>query len=304
MIDVITLFTAELKQVRLASAHTISNYQRDLTCFHTFALAWNRQTQNNLMITHVHREMIQDWLVDGHSQGLAPATLARRLSALKSLFTFALRQKLCTENPVAGIRAPKLGKRLPKTLPQHQTQTLLKSTNRKFDARELALLALLYGCGLRVSEVVGVNLHDLSINFRNQVGEVRVLGKGNKERIVPLPEVAVALIENWLQERSNLLPKEDALFINRFGKRLSVRSVQRMLKSRALETGTNANITPHQLRHSFATDMLSGGANLRTIQQLLGHASLATTEHYTHVSLTQLQHTYTQTHPRAKVKHD
>lgn len=246
--------------------------------------------------------MVQDWLVDGHSQGLAPATLARRLSSLKSLFAFSLRQKLCSDNPASGIRAPKLGKRLPKILPQHQTQALLATTNRTFDERELALLALLYGCGLRVSEAVGVNTYDLSLNFRSKVGEVRVLGKGNKERLIPLPEVAVELVEGWLQVRGNLLPKDDALFLNRFGQRLSVRSVQRMLKSRAMETGADMSITPHKLRHSFATDMLSGGANLRTIQQFLGHASLASTEHYTHVTLPQLQQSYNHAHPRAKAK--
>ncbi|MCF6208130.1 MAG: tyrosine-type recombinase/integrase, partial [Ghiorsea sp.] len=242
----------------------MSNYKRDLRCFVDFYM---QQTQDHMYIHQVSREHIQDWLVLGHSHGLAPATLARRLSAVKSIFVFALRHKHCPENPAAGIRAPKLGKRLPKTIPQHQTQALLETTNRKFDSRELALLALLYGCGLRVSEVVGVNMNHLSLNFRQGIGEVRVLGKGNKERIVPLPEVAVALIEHWLQQRGNLLPKEDAVFLNKFGKRLSVRSVQRMLKSRALETGADMSITPHKLRHSFATDMLSGGANLRTIQQ-------------------------------------
>lgn len=289
-------------QVRLASEHTVNNYQRDLRQFLTFSSSLVALPEKQLLITHINREMVQDWLVSGHSQGLAPATLARRLSSLKSLFAFALRQKLCNDNPAAGIRAPKLGKRLPKTLPQHQTQALLETTNRKFDDRELALLALLYGCGLRVSEVVGVNTHDLSMNFRSKVGEVRVIGKGNKERIVPLPEVAVELIESWLQKRENLLPKEDALFLNKFGTRLSVRSVQRMLKSRALETGADMSITPHKLRHSFATDMLTGGANLRTIQQFLGHASLATTEHYTHVTLPQLQQSYEKAHPRAKAK--
>jgi len=283
----------------LASTHTVSNYKRDLQQFVDF---YQQHVQQDMHIQHISREHIQDWLVLGHSQGLAPATLARRLSAIKSIFVFALRHKHCPDNPAAGIRAPKLGKRLPKTLPQHQTQALLETTNRKFDSRELALLALLYGCGLRVSEVVGVNMNHLSLNFRQGIGEVRVLGKGNKERIVPLPEVAVELIESWLKERSNLLPKEDALFLNKFGKRLSVRSVQRMLKSRALETGADLSITPHKLRHSFATDMLTGGANLRTIQQFLGHASLATTEHYTHVTLPQLQQTYDKAHPRAKAK--
>jgi len=277
----------------------VSNYKRDLQQFIDF---YQQHVQQDMYIQQISREHIQDWLVSGHSQGLAPATLARRLSAVKSIFVFALRHKHCPDNPAAGIRAPKLGKRLPKTLPQHQTQALLETTNRKFDSRELALLALLYGCGLRVSEVVGVNMNHLSLNFRQGIGEVRVLGKGNKERIVPLPEVAVALIEQWLQERGNLLPKEDAVFLNKFGKRLSVRSVQRMLKDRAMETGADLSITPHKLRHSYATDMLTGGANLRTIQQFLGHASLATTEHYTHVTLPQLQKTYTDAHPRAKMK--
>lgn len=301
-IHVSRAFANELQQVRLASEHTINNYQRDLRQFLSFAMKLQQTQKQTFEITQINREMVQDWLVLGHSQGLAPATLARRLSSLKSLFAFALRQKLCPENPAAGIRAPKLGKRLPKTLPQHQTQALLETTNRKFDSRELALLALLYGCGLRVSEVVGVNIHDLSLNFKQSVGEVRVIGKGNKERIVPLPEVAVTLIADWLKKRSDLLPKEDAVFLNKFGTRLSVRSVQRMLKDRAMETGADMSITPHKLRHSFATDMLTGGANLRTIQQFLGHASLATTEHYTHITLPQLQKTYTNTHPRAKAK--
>ncbi len=252
------------------------------------------------MLSHISREQIQDWLVSGHAQGLAAATLARRLSSVKSLFAFALRQKLHPENPALGIRAPKLGRRLPKTLAPQQTEQLLGSTRRQFDSRELALLAFLYGCGLRVSEVVGLNLSDLSLNIRSREGEVRVLGKGNKERIVPLPELAVTLTQTWLEERNSLLPKEQALFLNRFGKRLSVRSVQRMLKDRALETGADSSVTPHRLRHSFATDMLAGGANLRTIQQFLGHASLATTEHYTHVTLPQLQQTYSDAHPRSR----
>ncbi len=298
-------FIEELQHVRLASQHTISNYQRDVQHFLTFATSLSNTKEELFLLSTVNREMVQDWLVMGHSQRLTPATLARRLSALKSLFSFALRQKYCTDNPASGIRSPKLGKRLPKTLPQHQTQALLETTQRKFDARELALLALLYGCGLRVSEVVGVNLKDLSLNFSSKIGEVRVLGKGNKERIVPLPELAVELIEQWLTQRGNLLSTNDALFLNRFGQRLSVRSVQRTLKDRALATGADASITPHKLRHSFATDMLSGGANLRTIQQFLGHASLATTEHYTHVTLPQLQQSYSKAHPRAKLnKHE
>ncbi len=293
--------------MRLASEHTVSNYQRDLQRFLEFCSTLLKQDADKVSLTDVSRVVIQDWLVAGHSQGLAASTLARRLSSVKSLFAFGMRQKMCTENPALGIRAPKLGKRLPKTIPQQQTAQLLSQTQRNADARELALLALLYGCGLRVSEVVGVNLSDLSLNLNRQAGEVRVIGKGNKERIVPLPDLAVTLVYAWIQDRDRLLPQENALFLNKFGKRLSIRSVQRMLKDRALETGADSSISPHKLRHSFATDMLSGGANLRTIQQFLGHASLATTEHYTHVTLPQLQQTYTDAHPRSKqskVKHN
>lgn len=295
---------AELTQVRLASSHTTSNYQRDLQRFSEFLSSKFQKDESTLLLADVERHTIQDWLVAGHSQGLAPATLARRLSAIKGLCAFALRQKLIIDNPAAGIRAPKLGKRLPKTLPPHQTQQLLEATNRTFDARELALMALLYGCGLRVSEVVGVNLTDLTLNRRSKQGEVKVLGKGNKERILPLPTLAVELILQWLQVRLGLKPSNQALFLNRFGKRLSVRSVQRMLKDRALETGADSSVTPHRLRHSFATDMLAGGANLRSIQTLLGHASLATTEHYTHITLPQLQQTYNNAHPRSQRKED
>ena len=301
----IQAYVEELQQVRLASEHTVNNYQRDLQRFVEFSAQANACNVNSLPISLVTRESIQDWLVSMHTQGLAPATLARRLSSVKSLFAFGLRHKHCNENPASGIRAPKLGKRLPKTIPQNQTAQLLENTNRQFDTRELGLMALLYGCGLRVSEVVGLNMRDLSIHHRSKEAEVRVLGKGNKERIVPLPEVAVCLMQDWLVDRGNFLPKDEAVFVNRFGKRLSVRTVQRMLKDRAMETGADASITPHRLRHSFATDMLSGGANLRTIQQFLGHASLATTEHYTHVTLPQLQQTYSDAHPRstqAKVK--
>ncbi len=293
--------------IRLVSHHTVSNYKRDLQRFSEFCAKNKAKKEENIIIQDVSREMIQDWLVAGHGQGLAAATLARRLASIKSLFAFALRQQHCVDNPAQGIRGPKLGKRLPKTVPQEQTTQLLKETNRPYDERELALLALLYGCGLRVSEVVGINLGDLTL----QAGfnTVRVVGKGNKERIVPLPEVAVELVQTWLHERASLLPNHHALFLNRFGKRLNVRSVQRMLKDRALTTGADVSITPHRLRHSFATDMLAGGANLRTIQKMMGHASLTTTEHYTHITLPQLQQAYVDAHPRStkekiKQKHE
>jgi len=287
----------ELAHVRLVSKHTTSNYKRDLQRLHEFCAKKTKRKLEDADIELISREMVQDWLVDGHAQGLAAATLARRLSSVKSLFSFAIRLQHCSENPAMGMRAPKLGKRLPKTVPPAQTQQLLQATNRPDDARELALLALLYGCGLRVSEVVGVDITDLSLGGR--MNSLRVLGKGNKERVIPLPEVGVDLVRAWLSVRATMRPDHMALFLNRFGKRLNVRSVQRMLKDRALETGVDLSLTPHRLRHSFATDMLQGGANLRSIQTMMGHASLATTEHYTHITLPQLKATYIEAHPRS-----
>ncbi|MDQ6989834.1 MAG: tyrosine-type recombinase/integrase [Mariprofundaceae bacterium] len=290
-------FCNELTHVRLLSKHTLNSYQLDLRRLSEFCAKNMQKKQETIALEHVSRQTIQDWLVDAHAQGLAAATLSRRLSAVKSLFTFAMRLKHCTDNPAAGLRAPKLAKRLPKTVPQAQTQQLLAENNRPAETRELALLALLYGSGLRVSEVVGVDITDL--NLKPDEACVRVLGKGNKQRIVPLPTLAADLLQAWLVERAKMLPDHFALFLNRFGKRLNVRSVQRMLKDRALAAGVDLSITPHHLRHSFATDMLTGGANLRSIQEMLGHVSLTTTERYTHITLPQLQATYIKAHPRS-----
>jgi integrase/recombinase XerC len=154
----------------------------------------------------------------------------------------------------------------------------------------------LYGCGLRVSEVVGLNFDDVDL----QALELRVFGKGRKERVVPVPERAGHLLRNYLSERQQISGNEKAVFLNKYHRRLSVRSVQRMLKERALETGVDVSVTPHRLRHSFATHLLAGGVDLRAIQELLGHASLATTERYTHLDIAKLTEVYDDAHPRAK----
>jgi len=171
------------------------------------------------------------------------------------------------------------------------------ATDRSSDIRDLALLSAMYGCGLRVSEVVGLNLDDVDLHQF----ELRVIGKGRKQRIVPLPEGAAQFLQAWLSERIADV-EEQAVFLNNRGKRLSVRSVQRMLKARALQTGADISVTPHRLRHSFATHLLAGGVDLRAIQELLGHASLATTERYTHLDIAKLTAVYDEAHPRAKIR--
>jgi len=290
--EAVQSFLHELADVRLASPHTVAAYRRDLLKF--ISHCGEEQTLNN-----VTRLQIQDWLVACHAAGLAASTLARRLSALCSFFDMAVQAGLCSNNIAAGIRPPKQPKRLPRNLPPEQTSALMQATKGQQDQRDLALLAMMYGCGLRVSEVVGLNMQDIDLSQ----AELRVLGKGRKERIVPIPVSALQYVQNYLAERSGVTDIEhEPVFLNKHHTRLSTRSVQRMLKSRALQTGTDTSVSPHQLRHSFATHLLAGGVDLRAIQELLGHASLATTERYTHLDIAKLTEVYDDAHPRAKKK--
>jgi integrase/recombinase XerC len=281
-------FLKELADVRLASAHTVTAYRRDICRFIEHC--------GDISLAEVTRVHVQDWLVASHASGLAASTLARRLSAVSSLFDACVQSGLCHTNVAAGVRPPRQPKRLPRTLPPEQTAALMQTTERVSETRDLALLAVLYGCGLRVSEVVALNLDDVSL----EALELRVFGKGRKERVVPVPKGAAHLLHNYLSERKQVPGNEKAVFLNKYYSRLSARSVQRMLKDRALQTGADVSVTPHRLRHSFATHLLAGGVDLRAIQELLGHSSLATTERYTHLDIARLTEVYDDAHPRAK----
>ncbi|RMH61601.1 MAG: tyrosine recombinase XerC [Zetaproteobacteria bacterium] len=281
-------FLVELAEVRLASPNTVAAYRRDLRSF----LA----QRGDCALAEIGRQHVQDWLVRGHAEGKAASTLARRLSALSALFGYCVREGFCASNPCLGLRAPKQPKRLPRALPPEQAQALLHDAGCTDETRDLALLAVMYGCGLRVSEAVGLNMEDIDLAAR----ELRVLGKGRKERIVPIPERAARLLADYLDARP--ATGTQAVFLNRRGGRLSVRSVQRMLKARAMHAGADISVTPHRLRHSYATHLLAGGSDLRAIQELLGHASLATTERYTHLDIARLTEAYDQAHPRARAK--
>jgi len=286
--DAIARFIAEIKEVRMLSPHTVSNYQRDL---HHFM----QHCADNIQLDAIARNDVQDWLVAGHASGLSPATLSRRLSALRSLLDSCVQANCCAKNVAAGVIAPKQAKRLPKALPPEQTEKLMCPTDSVSDLRDAALLLVMYGCGLRVSEVVGLNLMDVDIAMK----ELRILGKGKKERIVPMPAGTAKTLAEYIESQQSL---SEAVFLNKYGKRLTTRSVQRMLKKRALETGADISVTPHRLRHSFATHLLAGGVDLRAIQELLGHSSLATTERYTSLDINKLTEVYDKTHPRAKQK--
>ena len=288
--EAIARYLKQLADVQLASLHTVSNYKRDLTRFVEHC--------GDIPITDVSRDGVQDWMVAGYGQGLSPVTLARRLSALRGLLDMAMRSGWCEKNVAAGIRPPKQPKRLPRALPPEQTIQMMHATDSSSEERDLALFAVMYGCGLRVSETVGLNLHDISM----EGAELRVFGKGKKERVVPIPEGVLRLMQNYLDQRVTSTTSKTALFLNQRGGRLTARSVQRMLKRRALETGADMSVTPHRLRHSFATHLLAGGVDLRAIQELLGHSSLGTTERYTHLDMAKLTEVYDSAHPRAKRK--
>jgi len=286
--DAVDRFITELREIRMASPHTVSSYQRDLNTF-------IQHCPDDIALDAFARSDVQDWLVAGHAAGLSPATLARRLSALRSLLDSCVQAGRCEKNVAAGVMAPKQSKRLPKALPPEQTEKLMQPTDSDSNLRDAALLAVMYGCGLRVSEVVGLNIEDVNIWAK----ELRVLGKGKKERIVPMPSGVASIVDDYITSRQSL---SHAVFLNVRGSRLTTRSVQRMLKKRALETGADISVTPHRLRHSFATHLLAGGVDLRAIQELLGHSSLATTERYTSLDINKLTEVYDKAHPRAHQK--
>ncbi|MDQ6979183.1 MAG: tyrosine recombinase XerC [Mariprofundaceae bacterium] len=291
--EALAAFITLLRDVQQASPHTISAYQRDIG-----QLIGH---QGDISLASLKREHIEQWMVDAYGAGRSPATIARRLAAVRSMLDRAVQQEWCVANIAVGIRPPKQAQRLPRTLPVEQTARLIAEQEGLQDcwaARDAGLIAVLYGCGLRVGESVGLNSDDINVTE----AELRVLGKGKKERIVPMPEGACTLLNHWLEVRP--VSAEIAVFINQRGTRLSTRSVQRMLKQRALVSGADVSVTPHRLRHSFASHLLAGGVDLRAIQELLGHASLTTTERYAHLDINQITRIYDASHPRARRKKD
>jgi integrase/recombinase XerC len=245
--------------------------------------------------------VIREYLGHLHG-GYKKTTIARKLSAIRSFFYFLEKKGLGRGNPAADIPTPKLGKYIPAYLPVDEMFRLLDGPDREkpLGMRDLAILEVLYSCGIRVSELAGLNLS--SIDFDQRL--VKVLGKGNKERIVPIGQYALKAIKNYmeaifsLRKRTGGDTQDSPLFINFRGGRLSTRSIARMIKKYEKEQGLMTEITPHGLRHTFATHLLDGGADLRSVQELLGHASLSTTQKYTHVSLDRLMAVYDKSHPR------
>jgi len=287
--DFITYLTAE----RNASAHTLSSYERDLRQFSEFLKEEEADWRSP------HRLTVRSYLARLQDLGYARASIARKLSALRSFYRFLIREKIIGKNPMSSVSTPKAHRRLPGVLYPQEMEVFLETPDIKtpLGLRDKAILEVLYATGTRVSELVALNLASLE----RRRGEVRVWGKGSKERITLVGSKALQALDAYLaQGRPKLAwAGEQALFVNRFGKRLSARSVGTMVAKYSRRCGINKGVTPHTLRHSFATAMLEGGADLRVVQELLGHVNLSTTQVYTHSSKTQAKKVYQKAHPRA-----
>ena len=294
--DCISKYLAELER-RGASAHTVRNYRSDLDQFATY---FEPPGETAPAMEQLDLPLLREWLASLYDQSLNVVSIRRKLAAVRGLFQFLLREGVLDRNVAKRLRTPKTKQRLPDVMSAEKTNNLLDAVERGEPVekpsreRDLAFLELLYGCGIRVSELVGISLEDLDLRS----GWMRVRGKGNKEREVPLPERAIGAVERYIETRQPA-PDERALFLNSRGMRLSDRQVRRLVKMYALAATGDSTVHPHSFRHAYATHLLADGADLRAIQELLGHARLSTTQKYTQVSLKDLQAVYDKAHPKA-----
>jgi len=282
-------FLEYLAVERGASPHTLRSYRTDLTEFSRFLA---EEAVGGL--AEADSRAVRAYLARLHQRRLSKATVARKLAAVRSCFRFMARRGVVEGNPARQVRSPRLGRRLPSFLPKDETTQLLDAAPGPgaAGARDRALVELLYASGLRVAEGCGLDLDDVDEARRT----VRVLGKGDKERVVPVGETALEALAAHLALRGR---QRGPLFQNGRGGRLTTRSARRIVKRMARRAGIAQRVTPHTLRHSFATHMLGEGADLRLIQELLGHSRLSTTQRYTHVSAEHLMKVYDAAHPRA-----
>lgn len=280
------------------SGHTLSAYRNDLSSLHVF-LVENDKSGSHW--NNVSESDIRSYLLDLDERGYASSTKSRKIAAVKSFFKFLHQEQIIDENPLTDVRQPKAGQSLPKALTIEEVDLLLDAasdTDTAEEARDIAMVELMYAAGLRVSELVGLDLRDVDLD----AGIVRTIGKGSKERVIPIYESAVESIAEYITySRSAHIrdTSEEALFLNRRGTRLTRQAYWLRLNKLAIKVGISSKITPHMLRHSFATHLLHGGASLRHVQELLGHSSIATTQIYTHLSNDHVRSEYAKAHPRA-----
>ena len=280
-----------------ASPHTLRNYHADLGQFLAY---FSRPGLAPPAPAEVDQLMLREWLADLHSRRLTKTTIRRKLSAVRGLFEHLLREGRISINRAKLLPTPRMPKKLPSVPSEEQTNTLIDAIaagrlERPMPERDLALFELLYGCGLRISELCGLDLASVDLSE----GWLLVRGKRMKERQIPIPARALDALRKWLAVRQPA-PDEPAVFLNFRGSRLSTRGARSILKLYAVALSGDSGLHPHSLRHAYATHLLSAGADLRAIQELLGHASLSTTQKYTQLSLLDLMKVYDKAHPRAK----
>ena len=319
-IRLIARFLDYLEQQRNFSAHTVRGYANDLEQFCRFlaaaadglVLPAEMKTDDlppgdqipakrlSRMLTDVTAPQVRAYLAVMRNQGYAKSTVARKLATLRSFYKYLVRIELTAASPVSAVRTPRQDKRLPKCLDVEQVEALLAApdVDTLLGSRDRAMLETIYSAGLRVSELVSLNIEDL-----NEFGEaIRIRGKGKKERLGPLGSKAMEALAHYLAKRAGQFgrARKGPLFITKSGKRISARSVRRKLDKYLAQTGIDAHISPHALRHSFATHMLNAGADLRSLQEMLGHESLSTTQIYTHLTTKRLKEVYDKAHPLAQ----
>ncbi len=283
-------FINYLKVEKNSSPNTIINYRIDLESFAAFL--------GDIEIEKIDHLVLRRFLAEMRSKNYSKRTIARKLAALRTFFKFLYRENHIKSNPISAIATPKLEKKLPKFLDVEKAARLVESPSDKTVSglRDRAILETLYSTGIRVSELVGLDAND--VDFIS--GVAKVLGKGRKERMVPIGETAIAAIRRYLERRQERKVKDaDAVFLNKSGRRLKDRSVRRIVDKYIHACSIEEKISPHSLRHSFATHLLDRGADLRSVQELLGHMNLSTTQIYTHVTTERLKSVYDKAHPRA-----
>lgn len=289
-------FKAFLKLEKELSPASIAAYFQDLDKLEQF-LELSAYEGN---IQALELEQLQDFLAMLHELGLSATSQARIISGIKAFFQYLFLEEVVLKDPSLLLQTPKLGKKLPAVLEYEEIEALIRAIDhsKKEGTRNRAILEVLYACGLRVSELTHLQLSNLYL----EVGYIRVIGKGNKERLVPIGEQAIKHLNFYLQERQqqeNVHPdSRDIVFLNRRGKQLTRNMIFIIIKDLAKAIGLEKNISPHTFRHSFATHLVEGGANLRVVQDLLGHSSITTTELYTHLDSSYLQETIQEFHPR------
>jgi tyrosine recombinase XerC len=288
-------FLRYLKQERNFTENTLSSYQNDLEAFESFL----EKRKKELSFSAADKNLLRDFLIDLKEKGLDFSSIARKISALRSFFRFLKRRDLIEYNPALFLLTPKMKKKLPEVLSVIQMKKLLNEKGKEdiWGLRDKAILELFYSSGIRLSELASLDLSSIDFNG----GTIRVFGKGRKERIVPVGRKAISALKDYLKARELLSGIDNSVvFINRMQKKLSARGIARIVKKNLAQISEDKNVSPHTLRHTFATHLLDAGADLLAVKELLGHKNLSTTQIYTHISVERLKKVYKKAHPRAE----